>query len=60
MAKYRIVKDRYSGYEVQHWRWWLPIWCQPQTNTHRTVEAAEEWAKHWASHKDVVKELGKL
>lgn len=60
MAKYRIVTDRYAGYEVQHWRWWCPFWCEPITNTHRTVEEAEQWAKDWANRKYVVKDLGKL
>jgi hypothetical protein len=42
--KYRIVKDRYAGYEVQEWRWWFPVWCQAGfANTHRTLEAAKAW-----------------
>lgn len=60
MAKYRIVRDRFAGYEVQSWRWWFPFWCQPTTNTHCTVEDAEKWAREWADRKHVVKDLGKL
>ena len=44
--KIRIVTDEYSGYEVQVWRWWFPIWMQHGfTNTHSTVERAERYAK---------------
>lgn len=57
MAKrYRIVTDRYAGYEVQ-WRWkWLPIWWQAGgTNTFLSVENAEKYAER--CKKRVVKEL---
>lgn len=43
-TRYRIVTDRYLGYEVQAWRWWLPLWIEMNfTNTHATIEAAETW-----------------
>ena len=58
MAHYRIVRDAYSGYEVQSWRWWWPFWTQVAINTHHTVERAEEYAKRRAG--GVVKYLGKL
>ena len=44
--RYRIVRDRYSGYEVQVWRWWCLRWVQAGgTNTHNTVEDAERFAE---------------
>lgn len=44
--KYRIVKDNYSGYEVQIKRWWFPIWLQVGlSNTHRTIEDAEAFVE---------------
>ena len=57
--RYRIVKDGYLGYEVQCWRVWLPVWMQcgfPGANTHRTVEAAEHYARNGKSN-GVVKYL---
>lgn len=58
MPKYRIVTDNYSGFEVQTWRWWWPFWIQGATNTHRSVEAAEAYARRSSGR--VVKNLGKL
>lgn len=46
LKKYRIVKDRYCGYEAQVWRFWFPFWCQMQfSNTHQTIEEAEEFIR---------------
>ena len=43
--RYRIVRDKYAGYEVQCWRIWLPIWLQcGLTNTHSTIERARKYA----------------
>ena len=43
--KVRVVRDAYSGYEVQSWRWWLPVWVQMGgCNTHVSLEKAEEYA----------------
>lgn len=59
-AHYRIVTDKYAGFEVQVWRWWWPFWVQAGfTNTHCSVEQAERWAISHASG-GVVKNLGKL
>lgn len=59
MAEYRIVEDRWAGFEVQiRTRWW-PFWRQPRTNTHSTMEAAERWALAYATGPKV-KYLGKL
>ncbi len=45
MARYRIVKDAYNGFEVQSWRWWFPFWVQPTVNTHSSAAAAREFAR---------------
>jgi len=44
--KYRVVHDRYCGYEVQCWRIWFPFWLQCGfTNTHFSLEKAENYAR---------------
>lgn len=61
--EYRIVTDAYAGYEVQVRRWWFPLWMQVNfTNTHRTPEEAEEYAKRYARGllRAPVQYLGKL
>ena len=40
--RYRIVTDRYLGYEVQVKNWWWPWWVMPFTNTQHTIERAKE------------------
>jgi hypothetical protein len=53
--RYRIVEDRYAGYEVQIRRWWWPFWVQAGfCNTHSTAERAEQWINRRAGR--VVKE----
>ena len=45
LKKIRIVRDSYSGYEVQVWRLWFPFWVQlGGTNTSSSVEDAREYA----------------
>lgn len=48
MKKLRIVKDNFSGFEVQIWRIWWPFWVECWQygiiNTFSTLEKAEEWA----------------
>lgn len=57
--RYRIVTDRYLGYEVQHWSWLWPFWHQTNfSNTFGTVEAAERYARDHAI--GAVKYLGAL
>jgi hypothetical protein len=56
MNEYRIVRDTYSGYEVQIRRWWFPIWLQIGINTHVSEERAEVFAKVHANK--VVRNLG--
>lgn len=42
-TRYRIVRDNYSGYEVQIRRWWFPIWLQlGGINTSPSIERARE------------------
>lgn len=43
--KYRIVHDKYCGYEVQVWRWWFPVWLQPECNTHMSIAAAHGYGR---------------
>lgn len=57
--RYRIVRDRHAGFEVQIWTWWLPIWRQAGfANTHSTEERALEFARWHAN--PVVRYLGAL
>lgn len=43
LIKYRIVKDTYSGFEVQIWRLWFPFWVQKDCiNTYPSLERAIE------------------
>jgi len=58
MKEYRIVTDRFSGYEVQCRSWWWPFWHQPITNTHCSIERAEEYARRISGK--IVKNLGVL
>lgn len=45
-TKYRIVTDKYAGFEVQFRFGWWPFWTQCNNiNTHKTVELAEEWCR---------------
>jgi hypothetical protein len=57
--KFRIVRDKYLGFEVRHKYRWFPFWFQTGgINTHATIERAEEFAKRKASY--VVKDLGNI
>lgn len=52
--KYRIVTDKYAGFEVQIKYGWLPfLWFQCNgTNTHVSIEKAKEYiAKHKCEHR---------
>jgi hypothetical protein len=40
--RYRIVTDRYLGYEVQVKNWWWPLWYMPVLNTNWTIEEAKQ------------------
>lgn len=43
-TRYRIVRDRWSGYEVQWRYWWMPFYVQAgYTNTHCTIERAKRY-----------------
>jgi hypothetical protein len=45
--RYRIVTDRYCGYEAQVWRWWFPFWVQMSflgpINTFKSIEDARKF-----------------
>ena len=50
MVKYRVVKDNYSGFEVQQRFLWI-FWKQSEgrnfmtSNTFSTLDEAKEWIK---------------
>ena len=72
MARYRVVTDKFQGFEVQYKVWWWPFWiqCSSMTsniNTHCTVGEAERFALTHADDRKkkkfkakVVKTLGEL
>lgn len=45
--KYRIIRDRFCGFEVQIKRWWFPVWYQcisergDSVNTHSSIADAK-------------------
>jgi hypothetical protein len=39
--RYRIVTDKYLGFEVQVKYWWWPCWVMPFSNTHPSIEKAK-------------------
>ena len=55
-TKFRIVTDEHSGFECQQKVWWIPFWFQMDgTNTHRTIESAEEFIfKHINAGKVII------
>ena len=56
LKKYRIVKDKYCGYESQVWRIWFPFWVQiGGTNTHVTEDDAEKYIRNTVNSGKVVK-----
>lgn len=43
-VKYRIVTDKYAGFECQKWRWYFPFWCQMGViNTFRDIDKAKQF-----------------
>ena len=52
--KYRVVTDRYAGYEVQIKYWWFPIWMELGINTHHNIEDALELVEHHKYKKHIV------
>ena len=46
--QYRIVTDKFAGYEVQKRLWYFPFWFQIKgehgtiSNTHKTIEKSEK------------------
>ena len=49
--RYRIVTDRWNGFEVQVWRWWWPFWEMPAVNTSASPRQAKEWLERHLSRK---------
>ena len=52
-TKYRIVTDKYAGYEAQVWRWYWPFWCEIWVNTHKTIERARKYIDRKAVKRSV-------
>ena len=49
---YRIVTDKYLGFEVQSRRWWSPFWNQVDgCNTHWSIEIAEEFLRQYLTRR---------
>jgi len=46
LKKYRIVKDKFCGFEVQCWRFYFPFWAECMeggiTNTNTTEAKAQD------------------
>lgn len=54
--KYRIVRDRFSGFSVEYKLAFVPFWLQCDfSNTHSTIEEAMAFALSHSKH--VVREL---
>jgi hypothetical protein len=43
-TKFRVVTDKYCGFECQVKRWWFPFWIQMGgSNTHATLDRAKNY-----------------
>jgi hypothetical protein len=51
--RYRVIRDKYSGFEAQVMHWWFPLyWFQINyCNTSRTLEMAKNFIE---IHKGIV------
>ncbi len=58
--EYRIVQDFLYGFEVQKRVWWCPIWVPVSTNSHASVEAAEDWLVRKLKREGWSKYLGRM
>ena len=59
----RIVTDAHAGFEVQvevKRMGIFTIWKQPRINTHKTVEAAREWAKNYLADEARQRQAGRV
>lgn len=53
--KYRIVTDRYLGYEVQIKYWWWPFWTELHgVNTYPSVESAARAADRHMKRENII------
>lgn len=51
-TRYRIVTDRYAGFEAQFRVWWWPCWMQINgMNTFPSAEAAERFIRNHVDEK---------
>jgi hypothetical protein len=54
-TRYRVVTDRYLGFEAQEKHWWWPWWVQcGYRNTHPSIEKALEHVKRYKRYKSFV------
>lgn len=49
--RYRVVTDRYLGYEAQVRYWWWPFWIQCGCNTHPSLEKAVDHIRWYQGYK---------
>lgn len=57
-TRYRIVTDKFCGYEAQFRWWWMPFYMEMGfTNTHTTVERARSFIASYRGGREVVEEL---
>lgn len=52
--KYRIVTDKYAGYEVQVKAWYWPFWVELGINTFTTIEQARAFIRKMRFKSEVV------
>ena len=51
--KYRIVTDRFGGFECQGRYFWFPFWFElDHINTSTSLEEAEKWLKNYIKVKN--------
>lgn len=46
-VRFRIVTDKYNGFEVQRKTRWWPFWRQPRINTSETLGEAKDWLRRY-------------
>ena len=52
--KYRIVTDKYAGYEVQVKTWYWPFWVELGINTFTSIEHARAFIRKMRFKSEVV------
>lgn len=57
-TRYRIVTDKYLGFEAQYRYWWSPLWLQVGfSNTHSSEREAIDFIKRKIKKKRVVSKV---